>query len=79
VYSYDALFRFYRKHFSLGLVLTVWAMVSTLLSLQWALNWIKSRFHDNPVYRQNESDLKQIIQLCFGSVGKKERSSVGTL
>jgi GT2 family glycosyltransferase len=69
VHSYRALFQFYRKHFSFGTVLTVRTMVATLLSFQWVLNWIKGRFRKDPVYRENQRDLGQIILLCFGSFG----------
>jgi hypothetical protein len=67
VHSYHALFQFYQKHFSWRTLMMVRAMVATLLSFHWALNWIKSRFLGDPVYRQNQRDLGLIIMSCFGS------------
>jgi len=65
VHSYRALFYFYKKHFSYATVVFVRSMVITTSSLKWLWNWTRSRFSEEPVYRQNETDLKQIIHSCF--------------
>ena len=65
VHSYRALFHFYRKHFSYAMVVAVRSMVVTTSSLRWVWNWTRSKFSKEPVYRQNETDLKQVIRICF--------------
>lgn len=65
VHSYRALFHFYRKHFSRAMVVAVRSMVVTTSSIRWAWNWLRSKFSQRPVYRQNEMDLKQVIRVCF--------------
>ncbi len=65
VHSYRALFHFYRKHFSRAMVVAVRSMVVTASSIRWAWNWLRSKFSQRPVYRQNEMDLKQVIRVCF--------------
>ena len=65
VHSYRALFHFYRKHFSRAMVVGVRSMVVTTSSIRWAWNWLRSKFSQRPVYRQNEMDLKQVIRVCF--------------
>lgn len=64
-HSYRALFHFYRKHFSTAMVFTVRVIVFVSSSVRWLWNWIRSKFSGKPVYRQNETDLKQVIQVCF--------------
>src|SRR5947209_6259364 len=64
-HSYRALFHFYRKHFSTAMVFTVRMIVFLSSSVRWLWNWIRSKFSGKPVYRQNETDLKQVIQVCF--------------
>lgn len=66
-HSYRALFYFYRKHFSFPMEVAARAMVIGALSPRWLWNWGGSRFSGKPIYRQNETDLKRVIQLCFGS------------
>jgi hypothetical protein len=41
------------------------SLVITTSSLKWLWNWTRSQFSQEPVYRQNETDLKQIIRICF--------------
>ena len=64
-HSYRALFHFYKKHFSSAMVVFVRSMVVTASSLRWLWNWTRSKFSKEPVYRQNEMDLKQVIRVCF--------------
>lgn len=63
--SYRALFYFYRKHFSFPILLAARAMVLATSTLRWLGNWIAGAFSQNAVYRQNRSDLKQVILVCF--------------
>ncbi len=65
VQSYLALFQFYRKHFSFATELVVRALVACLLSFQWIMNWMKSLFVGDRVYRQNQRELGLIILSCF--------------
>jgi len=65
VHSYRALFYFYKKHFPYAMLLFVRSLVITTSSLKWLWNWTRSRVSKEPVYRQNELDLKQIIRVCF--------------
>jgi GT2 family glycosyltransferase len=65
VHSYRALFYFYRKHFSYAMLVFVRSIVITTSSLRWLWNWTRSQLSREPVYRQNEVDLKQIIRVCF--------------
>jgi GT2 family glycosyltransferase len=64
-HSYRAMFRFYKKHFSNAMVVFVRCMVVTASSLRWLGNWTRSKFSKEPVYRQNEIDLKEVIRACF--------------
>lgn len=64
-HSYRAMFHFYKKHFSRAMVIFVRSMVVTAASLRWLGNWMRSKFSKEPVYRQNEMDLKQVIRACF--------------
>jgi GT2 family glycosyltransferase len=65
VYSYRSLFQYYRKHFSPAIVFAVRLMVATALTIRWSSNWIRSKLSANPVYRQNEQDLRQIIGISL--------------
>ncbi len=65
VHSYRALFYFYKKHFPYATLVLVRSIVITTSSLKWLWNWTRSQFSKEPVYRQNETDLKQIIRVCF--------------
>src|SRR5947209_3992773 len=69
-HSYRALFHFYRKHFSSAMVFTVRMIVFVSSSVRWLWNWIRCKFSGMPVYRQNETDLKQVIQVCFELTAK---------
>jgi GT2 family glycosyltransferase len=64
-HSYRAMFRFYKKHFSSSMVIFVRCMVVTASSLRWLGNWTRCKFSKQPVYRQNEIDLKEVIRVCF--------------
>jgi GT2 family glycosyltransferase len=66
VQSYSALFQFYAKHFSFYTQLLVRIMVASLLSLRWMLNGMKRLFSRDPVYGQNQQELRLIILSCFG-------------
>ena len=65
VHSYRALFHFYRKHFSYAMLLAVRAIVFMTSSVRWLWNWMRSKFSGEPIYRQNEMDLKRVIRVCF--------------
>ena len=65
IHSYRAMFQFYRKHFSLAMEVWIRAIVAVMSTMRWFRNWAFSKFSNESIYRQNESDLKRIIRFCF--------------
>lgn len=65
VHSYRSLFYFYEKHFPNVVVRLVRFMVFFASSVRWAWNWTRSKVSRQPVYRQNEMDLRQVIRVCL--------------
>jgi GT2 family glycosyltransferase len=63
--SYQALFHFYRKHFSSSAILAACAIVATISTFRWGWNWVAGCMSREPIYRQNERDLKEIIRVCL--------------
>src|SRR5258708_17223399 len=64
-HSYRALFHFYKKHFSNAMVIFVRSIVGAASSVRRVWHWTRSKFSKQPVYRQHELDLKQVIRVCF--------------
>jgi len=65
VHSYRAMFYFYRKHFSYPMLFAARVIVVGMSSLQWSWNWMRSKCSREPLYRENERDLAQVIRVCF--------------
>jgi GT2 family glycosyltransferase len=66
--SYRSLFHFYRKHFSRPMVEMARVMVLIAIGTRWAWYWTGSKLSNGATYRQNASDLEQILRTCLDEV-----------
>lgn len=65
IHAYQSLFYFYRKHYRPPALWTARLMVLSAFSLRWVWNSFLAVFSSNRLYRQNCSELAQVVRLCF--------------
>jgi hypothetical protein len=65
LHSYQSLFYFYRRHFSLWSVALVRLLVFVMSSLRWLWNLIPGIFLNSSASRRNRHDLQRVLRLCL--------------